>query len=54
MGERIAHRFFDEGLMRDFGDLYYLDREKLLALDRFGEKSTDKLLKQIEESKRSR
>lgn len=51
MGERIAHRFFDEGLMRDFGDLYYLDREKLLALDRFGEKSTDKLLKQIEDSK---
>jgi DNA ligase (NAD+) len=51
MGERIAHRFYDEGLMRDFGDLYYLKREQLLALDRFGERSTDKLLNQIEESK---
>ncbi|MBN9388477.1 MAG: NAD-dependent DNA ligase LigA [Chloroflexi bacterium] len=51
MGERIAHRFYDEGFLKDYGDLYYLDREKLLALDRFGEKSTDKLLKQIEDSK---
>ncbi|MDB5079113.1 MAG: ligase [Chloroflexi bacterium] len=52
MGERIAHRFYDEGLLRNFGDLYYLKREQLLALDRFGERSTDKLLNQIEESKK--
>lgn len=53
MGEKIAHRFYDEGLVRDFGDLYYLylKKEQMLALDRFGEKSTDKLLNQIEESK---
>ena len=51
MGERIAHRFYDEGLLHDYGDLYYLDKERLLKLDRFGEKSADKLLAQIEASK---
>ncbi len=51
MGERIAHRFYDEGFLRDYGDLYSLKREQLLALDRFGDKSTDKLLKQIDDSK---
>ncbi len=51
MGEKIAHRFFDEGLVRDFGDIYYLKKEQLLELDRFGERLADKLLNQIEASK---
>lgn len=51
MGERIAHRFYDEGLMQDFADLYYLKKEKMLELERFGERSADKLLAQIEASK---
>ncbi len=51
MGEKIAHRLYDEGMMRDYGDLYYLEAEKLLTLDRFGTKLTDKLLSQIEASK---
>ncbi|HEX2909623.1 MAG TPA: NAD-dependent DNA ligase LigA [Chloroflexia bacterium] len=51
MGERIAHRFYNEGLMQDYGDLYYLKKEKLLELDRFGDKLADKLLSQIEASK---
>lgn len=51
MGERIAHRFYDEGLIKDFGDIYYLSKENLLKLERFGEKIADKLLGQIEASK---
>ena len=51
MGERIAHRFYDEGLMRDYGDLYYLKKEDMMKLDRLGEKVADKLLNQIEASK---
>jgi DNA ligase (NAD+) len=51
MGERIAHRFFDEGLVQDYSDIYYLTKDKLTALERFGEKSADKLLGQINTSK---
>ncbi|HXG67261.1 MAG TPA: NAD-dependent DNA ligase LigA [Blastocatellia bacterium] len=40
-------------LVRDFADLYHLreHRDELICLERWGEKSTDNLLKQIEESK---
>jgi DNA ligase (NAD+) len=51
LGGRITSRFYDEGLIRDFGDVYSLKKEQLLALDRFGEKLADKLLQQIEDSK---
>jgi DNA ligase (NAD+) len=51
MGEKIAHRFFEEGLVHDFADIYYLKKQDMLALDRFGERLADKLLNQIEASK---
>ncbi len=51
MGEKIAHRLFDEGLVKDYADIYFLKKEQLLGLERFGEKLTDKLLSQIEASK---
>jgi DNA ligase (NAD+) len=40
-------------LVRDFADLYHLHekRDELIALDRVGEKSTDNLLKQINDSR---
>jgi DNA ligase (NAD+) len=40
-------------LVRDFADLYHLEerRDELIALERFGEKSTDNLLRQINESR---
>jgi DNA ligase (NAD+) len=40
-------------LVRDFADLYHLEekRDELIALDRFGEKSADNLLRQIAESR---
>ncbi|HKQ07534.1 MAG TPA: NAD-dependent DNA ligase LigA [Blastocatellia bacterium] len=40
-------------LVRDFADLYHLEknRDDLIALERFGEKSADNLLRQISESR---
>jgi len=38
-------------LVRDFADLYSLTREKLVELERMGEKSAENLLRAIEESK---
>ncbi|HKS40730.1 MAG TPA: NAD-dependent DNA ligase LigA [Blastocatellia bacterium] len=42
-------------LVRDFADIYHLEsrRDELMALDRVGEKSTDNLLKQINDSRAS-
>lgn len=39
------------GLVRSFGDLYRLQRDQLVALERMGAKSADNLLAQIEASK---
>jgi DNA ligase (NAD+) len=39
------------GLIVDFADLFTLDRERVLDLDRMGETSTDKLLAAIEQAK---
>jgi DNA ligase (NAD+) len=50
-GERLAQLFVDNGLLHDFADLYYLNREDVLALPGFADKSTDNLLAAIEGSK---
>jgi len=49
-GERVA-QLVDQGLVADVADLYTLDRERLIALERFAEKSADNLLAGIEASK---
>lgn len=48
--ERLA-QFVEAGLLHDLADLYLLEREQLVALERLAEKSTDNLLKAIEASK---
>ncbi|MBE9513205.1 MAG: NAD-dependent DNA ligase LigA [Chloroflexi bacterium] len=54
IGEQMSVTLLREGLVKDFSDLYYLadKREKLLALERIGEKSVDNLLEAINNSKR--
>lgn len=52
IGEELAQTLFQTGLVHNIADLYDLTREQLLSLDRFGEKSADRLLKGIEESKK--
>jgi DNA ligase (NAD+) len=40
------------GLVREVADVFYLDREALVALERWGEKSADNLLEQLERARR--
>jgi DNA ligase (NAD+) len=51
LGIKIAAQLAEVGMVNDLADLYQLDRDKLLALDGFGEKKVDNLLNAIEASK---
>lgn len=51
LGEQWVAVLLDQGLIGDPADLYYLRQEELLGLERMGEKSADKLLRNIEASK---
>lgn len=51
LGEQIVTQLFDNHLVRDPADLYYLTMEELLPLERMGEKSARNLLDSIEKSK---
>ncbi|MED4402014.1 NAD-dependent DNA ligase LigA [Metabacillus fastidiosus] len=51
LGERVINQLFQEGLIKNAADLYRLKRDELLQLERMGERSTDNLLKSIENSK---
>ena len=53
LGEKLIDRFLDLGLLTDQASIYRLPsrRDELIALDRLGEPSVDKLLASIERSK---
>jgi DNA ligase (NAD+) len=51
LGEKVISQLFDHDLVRDVADIYKLEREELLKLERMGEKSVDKLLAAIEKTK---
>lgn len=53
-GEVLVNQLVDAGLVHQYADLYVLrdKREKLLALERMGEKSADNILEGIEKSKK--
>ena len=51
LGSMLITQLVNAGLVKDAGDIYYLQADKLSGLDRFGEKSTGNLLKNIEKSK---
>jgi len=50
IGEEIAEVLFATGLVKDIADIYTLTREKLMGLDRFGEKSADRIMEGIRRS----
>jgi DNA ligase (NAD+) len=52
IGEKMSAILSKEGFVNDFADLYYLDRGRLLNLDRMAEKSVDNLLDAIDKSKK--
>jgi DNA ligase (NAD+) len=51
LGEKVISQLFKEGLIVDVADIYRLQREQLLQMERMGEKSVDNLLSAIEASK---
>jgi DNA ligase (NAD+) len=53
LGEKVVSQLFDEQLISSMADLYTLDRDRLLQLERMGEKSVDNLLEAIEKSKQN-
>ena len=48
MGIKIVEQLAQEGLIRNFSDLYKLDKADLLELEGFGEKKAENLLEAIE------
>ncbi|MFI3239878.1 MAG: NAD-dependent DNA ligase LigA [Bacteroidales bacterium] len=51
IGQEIAEVLFRNGLVRNIADIHTLTAEKLLTLDRFGEKSAQRIMTGIENSK---
>ncbi len=49
--EATVEQFYNHGILKDPSDFYSLNKEKLIQLERFADKSADNLLKSIEESK---
>ncbi|MFK0734335.1 MAG: NAD-dependent DNA ligase LigA [Gloeotrichia echinulata GP01] len=52
MGEKLVHQLVDKGLIHSVADLYDLTETKLCALERMGEKSAQKLIDAIAQSKK--
>jgi len=51
LGDKIAQQLFEMGLVQKLSDIYKLNLENLVALERFAEKSAQNLLYQVEKSK---
>lgn len=51
LGEKLIEQLVDHELLRSVADIYRLDLDTLVGLERMGKKSADNLLKAIEKSK---
>ncbi len=51
IGEETSEALFASGFVKDIADLYSLTREQLLTLEGFGERSAERILQGIEDSK---
>jgi len=52
LGPAIIDQLVEKGLIKDISDLYFLERDDLISLERMAEKSADNLLEAIEKSKK--
>lgn len=52
IGEEVAEQLYSTGLVRNIADLYDLTEEKLITLERFKERSAQRIINGIEESKK--
>lgn len=50
IGEETAELLFNAGLVSNIADIYELTKEKLLLLDRFADKSAERILQGVEDS----
>lgn len=51
LGPAVAEMLYNHDLVRDVGDLYYLNTEDLIGLPRMAEKSAENLINALEKSK---
>ncbi len=51
LGRQVVFQLYDQGLIKDIADLYYLEKDQLLSQERMAEKSAQNLLDAIEDSK---
>jgi DNA ligase (NAD+) len=54
LGEAVVEQLVRKGLVKDFADIYFLNKEQLLQLELFKEKKSENLLSAIEKSKQQR
>ncbi len=52
LGPKILRRFGDEGLISDAADIFTLRKEDIAPLERFGEKSAENIVTEIENKKK--
>jgi DNA ligase (NAD+) len=53
MGEALVDQLVDQGLVKNVADIYKLTAQELIELERMGKKSAEKLLANIDASRRS-
>ena len=53
LGDKVVTTLYEKGIIKHTMDLFSLDRNKLVELERMGDKSVDNLLNAIENSKQS-
>ncbi len=53
LGKKTIAQFVDEELVKDLADLYHLQKETLLELEGFAEKSATQLIEELEKSKQA-
>lgn len=51
LGQETIDLLYNEGLIRNIADLYDLQKEQISRLERLGDKSADRILKSLEESR---
>lgn len=52
LGPKVLRRFKDEGLITDAADIFTLDKEDISVLERFGEKSAENIINEINSKKK--
>jgi len=51
LGVKLIEQLVDKGLVKDVADIYYVNKEELIALERMAEKSAQNIIDAVEKSK---